>query len=286
MRDVPLACSNATSLPEVVGDAAELFDPTDLHAIRDARRAAADRRRAPRELVARGRERVAPLHLGALRRGRARECERALARRRGETRRRPARPAPDPQLEHRPAPDPAPRRVVVLELPSPPPGAPHSAAIAPNARCAAARSDGLGIVVVDNGTTDVQSRRDSRRAQTLSRGGAVVDERRQPHATARPTTASSGRSTSAPSRIVLLNNDARGAPGTLATFATARRCPGPEAAGEHDRQGRRRRAAAQRLRLPLAARDGAEQQCDRLHSQAGGESGASPSEPAAVRIHG
>jgi glycosyltransferase involved in cell wall biosynthesis len=32
-RDVPLACSNATSLPEVAGDAAELFDPRDPAAI-------------------------------------------------------------------------------------------------------------------------------------------------------------------------------------------------------------------------------------------------------------
>jgi glycosyltransferase involved in cell wall biosynthesis len=57
-RDVPLACSTATSLPEVTGDAAELFDPTDLDAMRAAvERLLADKARAE-ELVARGRERV------------------------------------------------------------------------------------------------------------------------------------------------------------------------------------------------------------------------------------
>jgi glycosyltransferase involved in cell wall biosynthesis len=33
---VPVACSNTTSLPEVAGDAAVLFDPTDAEAIADA----------------------------------------------------------------------------------------------------------------------------------------------------------------------------------------------------------------------------------------------------------
>jgi glycosyltransferase involved in cell wall biosynthesis len=36
----PVACSNATSLPEVAGDAALLFDPYDVEAIREALRAA------------------------------------------------------------------------------------------------------------------------------------------------------------------------------------------------------------------------------------------------------
>jgi glycosyltransferase involved in cell wall biosynthesis len=57
-RDVPLACSTATSLPEVAGDAAELFDPLDTGAIAAAvRRLLSDRERAA-ELVRRGRERV------------------------------------------------------------------------------------------------------------------------------------------------------------------------------------------------------------------------------------
>ena len=33
LRGAPVACSNATSLPEVVGDAALLFDPLDVDAI-------------------------------------------------------------------------------------------------------------------------------------------------------------------------------------------------------------------------------------------------------------
>src|SRR4051794_35204953 len=35
-RGVPVACANRSSLPEVAGDAALLFDPTDVEAIRDA----------------------------------------------------------------------------------------------------------------------------------------------------------------------------------------------------------------------------------------------------------
>jgi glycosyltransferase involved in cell wall biosynthesis len=57
-RGVPLACSTATSLPEVTGDAAEPFDPRDTRAIATAvRRVLNDRERAA-ELVERGRERV------------------------------------------------------------------------------------------------------------------------------------------------------------------------------------------------------------------------------------
>jgi len=57
-RDVPVACSNATSLPEVAGDGAELFDPRDPSAIAAAlRRLLQDPQRA-RELTARGRARV------------------------------------------------------------------------------------------------------------------------------------------------------------------------------------------------------------------------------------
>jgi alpha-1,3-rhamnosyl/mannosyltransferase len=35
-RGVPVACSNAASLPEVAGEAALLFDPIDVRAIADA----------------------------------------------------------------------------------------------------------------------------------------------------------------------------------------------------------------------------------------------------------
>ena len=36
MRGTPVACSNATSLPEVAGDAALYFEPTDTEAIASA----------------------------------------------------------------------------------------------------------------------------------------------------------------------------------------------------------------------------------------------------------
>src|SRR6185437_5322879 len=57
-RGVPVACSNASSLPEVAGAAALLFDPHDEAAIAAAlERLLADRREAER-LRARGLERV------------------------------------------------------------------------------------------------------------------------------------------------------------------------------------------------------------------------------------
>jgi len=51
----PVACSNAASLPEIVGDAARLFDPSDPSAIADAIR---DVLAAPEEWSARGLERA------------------------------------------------------------------------------------------------------------------------------------------------------------------------------------------------------------------------------------
>ena len=57
-RGVPVACSNASSLPEVVGDAALMFDPHDERAIADAlERLLSDRVEAER-LRARGTERA------------------------------------------------------------------------------------------------------------------------------------------------------------------------------------------------------------------------------------
>ena len=47
----PVACSDAASLPEVVGDAARLFDPHDARAMADAMRDVLD---APAEWSARG----------------------------------------------------------------------------------------------------------------------------------------------------------------------------------------------------------------------------------------
>ncbi|HEX2087170.1 MAG TPA: glycosyltransferase family 1 protein [Solirubrobacteraceae bacterium] len=55
-RGVPLACSNAASLPEVTGDAAVLFDPRDVGAMRDAIRRVLDD--PPAGLVERGRARA------------------------------------------------------------------------------------------------------------------------------------------------------------------------------------------------------------------------------------
>jgi glycosyltransferase involved in cell wall biosynthesis len=58
-REVPVACSNRSSLPEVAGEAALLFDPEDLHAIRSAtERLLSDTGLAAR-LRAAGRERAA-----------------------------------------------------------------------------------------------------------------------------------------------------------------------------------------------------------------------------------
>ena len=58
-RGVPLACADATALPEVAGNAAELFDPRDTRAIAAAvARLLTDPAHAA-ELVARGRERAA-----------------------------------------------------------------------------------------------------------------------------------------------------------------------------------------------------------------------------------
>ena len=58
LRGAPVACSNATSLPEVAGDAALLFDPLDVEGIAvSVRRILEDRELAER-LSAAGRERA------------------------------------------------------------------------------------------------------------------------------------------------------------------------------------------------------------------------------------
>ena len=59
-RGVPVACSNRSSLPEVAGDAALLFDPEDVRCDRRRHGAAARRSPSSREQLARaGRERAA-----------------------------------------------------------------------------------------------------------------------------------------------------------------------------------------------------------------------------------
>jgi glycosyltransferase involved in cell wall biosynthesis len=57
-RGVPVACSNASSLPEVAGDAALLFDPHDDSQISDAIQRLLEDHLLRDTLIARGRERV------------------------------------------------------------------------------------------------------------------------------------------------------------------------------------------------------------------------------------
>jgi glycosyltransferase involved in cell wall biosynthesis len=59
VRGVPLACSNATSLPEVAGDAAVLFDPHDPRAIATAIRTVLDASAEASRLRAAGRAQAA-----------------------------------------------------------------------------------------------------------------------------------------------------------------------------------------------------------------------------------
>jgi alpha-1,3-rhamnosyl/mannosyltransferase len=56
-RDTPVACSNLSALPEVAGDAAELFDPYDEEAMAAAIRHLLDDGVRRAELVERGRRR-------------------------------------------------------------------------------------------------------------------------------------------------------------------------------------------------------------------------------------
>jgi glycosyltransferase involved in cell wall biosynthesis len=58
-RGVPVACSNASSLPEVAGDAALMFDPRDVPAIAAAVSRLLDDRDLARDLAERGRRRCA-----------------------------------------------------------------------------------------------------------------------------------------------------------------------------------------------------------------------------------
>jgi glycosyltransferase involved in cell wall biosynthesis len=59
LRDVPVACSNISSLPEVVGDAALLFDPERQDEVTGAIRRLLEDRVFAERLVVRGRERAA-----------------------------------------------------------------------------------------------------------------------------------------------------------------------------------------------------------------------------------
>ena len=57
-RGVPVACSNASAVPEVAGDAALLFDPHDSKAIADAVTRILDDPMLARDLAVRGRARA------------------------------------------------------------------------------------------------------------------------------------------------------------------------------------------------------------------------------------
>jgi glycosyltransferase involved in cell wall biosynthesis len=57
-RDLPVACSNRPSLPEVAGDAALLFEPTDQSAVTGSIRRLLEDRSLASQLVERGRARV------------------------------------------------------------------------------------------------------------------------------------------------------------------------------------------------------------------------------------
>ena len=56
--DCPVICSNTSSIPEVVGDAACLFDPTDVDAMRAAIELVVGSPKYRSDLVKRGRERI------------------------------------------------------------------------------------------------------------------------------------------------------------------------------------------------------------------------------------
>jgi glycosyltransferase involved in cell wall biosynthesis len=78
-RGVPVACSNRSSLPEVAGDAALLFDPEDPRAIADAlERLLSDREEATR-LAERGRRRAAEYTWARCASGTAAVYERVVA---------------------------------------------------------------------------------------------------------------------------------------------------------------------------------------------------------------
>jgi glycosyltransferase involved in cell wall biosynthesis len=82
-RGVPVACSNTSSLPEVAGDAALLFDPEDAAAIRSAVVRLLDDGELAGELARRGRERAATFSWARSARATVASYERALADGRG-----------------------------------------------------------------------------------------------------------------------------------------------------------------------------------------------------------
>ena len=92
-RGVPVACSRASALPEVAGDAARYFDPYDVEDIAAAILELMHDSRLAGELVARGRERQARFTWEATARGTLDSYARAWADRRGSPRTDEATPA-------------------------------------------------------------------------------------------------------------------------------------------------------------------------------------------------
>jgi glycosyltransferase involved in cell wall biosynthesis len=90
-RGVPVACSDASSLPEVAGDAALLFDPGDVGAMREAVGRVLGDRELAAGLVARGRERCRTLTWEATARATLASYHRAIEQRSAVPRWRRAR---------------------------------------------------------------------------------------------------------------------------------------------------------------------------------------------------
>jgi glycosyltransferase involved in cell wall biosynthesis len=80
-RGVPVACSNASSLPEVAGDAALLFDPDDRPALAGALRSLLAGGPAIERLRAAGRERAAQFTWERTARGTLESYRRAMGER-------------------------------------------------------------------------------------------------------------------------------------------------------------------------------------------------------------
>ncbi len=80
-RGVPVACSNASSLPEVAGDAALLFDPRDTPAITAAIERLLDDGALAARLRAAGTAQAARFTWEATARGTAASYDRAMERR-------------------------------------------------------------------------------------------------------------------------------------------------------------------------------------------------------------
>jgi glycosyltransferase involved in cell wall biosynthesis len=83
-RDLPVACSNRPALPEVVGNAAILFDPKDQQAVTRAIRELLEDADLRRKLIERGRERVRLFSWSRTAEATVASYERAVAARRGQ----------------------------------------------------------------------------------------------------------------------------------------------------------------------------------------------------------